>query len=950
MYSPSTTESLLARLASRRSLAAVTFAGQGVEVLPELVAIIDRWPEARARIEVAAARLRDLARTPLGEASGRFRYGVDVTEWVDDPDGAPPDWYLRSGAVSYPLVLMTQLLVWDLLLAEGFGAVVDAGAMVAVTGHSQGLLAALTVAEDPSRPIDDERLIRYLGLAFHQGLHQARHATGASPMAAVTGVRLARLTPLVDEVNASVAPDQAVVVGLVNAPDRVVVSGPPATLERLHTHLRQVASDETALRRSGRRGGAPLQFGWTPLPVDVPFHWPGLGPAVAEQRRWLAAERPLPSPDQLAVPVLSPVDGSDLRHCRSLDDVVARGLVVEPVRWDRTVRRLVDLGADWIIDLGPGTDVAHLTGSNLRGSGARSLPLATPEGWRILTTRGAAPAGPDVRYANFAPGLVELPDGRRHLDNRYTRATGQPPIVLPGMTPTTADVPLVAAAANAGWTAELAGGGQPTAAVFRERMAELGEQLAAGAGCVLNTLYLDRHLWNLHVDRPGLLFDAKRSGAPLLGLTVSAGVPEVEEAVRLLDRLVAVGLIHNSFKPGTVQQVRQVLAIADAAPHHTVFVHLEGGKAGGHHSFEDLDELLLATYDELRRRPNLVVCVGGGVGTPQRAAELLTGAWSARWDAPPMPVDAVLVGTAAMACAEAAASPQVKRALVEAPGTTAWVPRRGRAGGVYSGRSNLNADIHALDNTAARVADVLLAVAGDSAAVQARRDELIDALSRTAKPYFGDVAAMTYTELLGRFTELCAVGRHGRYDDGAWGDPTWRARAVDLYRRAAGRLGREAAADLDNPAGALVRFRQAYPAADHTLVHPADAQAFVELCDEPGKPVPFVPVLDGEVRRWYMADALWPAQDDRFDADAVLVIPGPEAVAGITRAGEPVADLLARFEQVALARLEAEGVRPVHRDRLSDAGLAPAPFPTLAQSHSGPLAALCVTPRLERAP
>ncbi len=33
---------------------------------------------------------------------------------------------------------------------------------------------------------------------------------------------------------------------------------------------------------------------------------------------------------------------------------------------------------------------------------------------------------------------------------------------------------------------------------------------------------------------------------------------------------------------------------------------------------EDLDDLLLATYAELRTRDNLVLCVGGGIGTPER--------------------------------------------------------------------------------------------------------------------------------------------------------------------------------------------------------------------------------------------------------------------------------------------------------------------------------------------
>ncbi len=143
-----------------------------------------------------------------------------------------------------------------------------------------------------------------------------------------------------------------------------------------------------------------------------------------------------------------------------------------------------------------------------------------------------------------------------------------------------------------------------------------------------------------------------------------------------------------------------------------------------------------------------------------------------------------------MACLEAAASPQVKAALVAAGGAAGWVPRRGVEGGVTSARSNLNADIHLLDNAASRAGHLLESVAGDPAAVTARREEIVAALALTAKPYFGDVESMTYLSLLERFTERCATGRFGRYDDGAWGHPSWRCArfgAVSAVRGAAGR-------------------------------------------------------------------------------------------------------------------------------------------------------------------
>src|SRR5690606_21527795 len=97
-----------------------------------------------------------------------------------------------------------------------------------------------------------------------------------------------------------------------------------------------------------------------------------------------------------------------------------------------------------------------------------------------------------------------------------------------------------------------------------------------------------------------------------------------------------------------------------------------------------------------------------------------------------------------------------------------------------SGRSGLDADIHFLDNAAARCARLLDEVAGDEAAVRARRDEVVAALAGTAKPYFGDVAEMTYEQVLRRFVELTALGRHGRYEDGVWLDVTHRRRFLAL--------------------------------------------------------------------------------------------------------------------------------------------------------------------------
>ena len=173
------------------------------------------------------------------------------------------------------------------------------------------------------------------------------------------------------------------------------------------------------------------------------------------------------------------------------------------------------------------------------------------------------------------------------------------------------------------------------------------------------------------------------------------------------------------FKPGAVKHIKKVLSVARQVPDIPVIIQVEGGKAGGHHSWEDLDDLLIATYDEIRQQPNAVLVVGGGIGTPERAADYISGEWALSYDLPKMPVDGVLVGTAAMATKEAKTSPQVKKLLADTKGVDSWVGAGSAVNGMASGRSQLGADIHEIDNSAAQAGRLLDEVAGDEEAVQA---------------------------------------------------------------------------------------------------------------------------------------------------------------------------------------------------------------------------------------
>jgi fatty acid synthase len=950
------TGSLVHELASGSTSVALTFAGQGWRWWDALEESLTRrtWlrPRAAAWVDLVNDLIADMRLGELGASPWRF----DPIRWIEDPSTAPGPGELSALPLSMPGVLLTQLVTYREIWEDGLHAAVSAGVVRAATGHSGGVIAAAAVAADPhgvdelAMQVPAFQLALLIGHVVGASSHTVPHrelaaalrgdAEPSVPMLAVGGARIDRL----EEVLASDAECAGVTIGLVHGVNRAVLSGRPQDL----------ASARVAIDR--RLGAGDLV--WEPLAVSVPCHHSSLDGALAQVLDRASADGVAWGPPAAGIAVVSPdgpsvlCDGAADAPQQDLLPALAAAMLTRQGRWSDAVRLLIHgtsavRPAQWIIDVGPSDGIAKLSRAATRGTGARVLAMASDNDRQQLVVAGAVPAVAQ-RYDRYLPRVVQIPGSAPRLENRYTLATGRSPIILAGMTPTTADAGIVAAAANAGFTAELAGGGQVTDEVLDERLRELGELLEPGHEVVFNALYLDPYLWALHLGRQRRVQAARRSGAPIFGVTVSAGVPPVDEAVALLDELVELGIWCNALKAGTIEQIRQILSIADAAPHHTIYAHIEGGTAGGHHSWTDVEDLLLATYHELRMRENVVVCAGGGVGTPDRASQLLCGSWSLRHGERRMPVDALLIGTAAMATLEATTSPAVKELLRNAPGTTAagtdagFVPVGSVRGSVRSGRSGLNADIHFLDNSASRCARLLDEVAGDAVAVEARREEIIAALSLTAKPYFGDVSEMTYEELVRRFAELCALGRGGRYDDGQWLDRSHRDRFIALLRRAEGRLhpqesGRAPTdfAELgsaDDPWAALRTLLDRHPSASSTRVHPADVGFFLAECQRPGKPVPFVPAIDAQVRRWFQSDSLWQSHHPSYAADAVLVIPGPVSVNGIAKIDQPIADLLASFESQVVADMALSPVKVTHLRRADES------------SGSGPITALLAAP------
>lgn len=258
---------------------------------------------------------------------------------------AASDEVLRRTEIAQPALLFVELV-----LAEALPADVE---VVGVAGHSVGEYAAVCSA-GAYTPEDTMRLV------IRRGAEMAGMTEGT--MAAVLGLDDEVLEGVCAEVRSE---GEVVVVANFNAPGQTVVSG-------------SLAGVEKASARARERGARRV----VPLNVSGAFHSPLMAPATARLAPAITATELHP----LRVPVACNVDGVALADAGRLPDRLARQLE-SPVRWIDCVRTLADLGAQALVEVGPGSVltglarriVPELTAVSVRdlGAAAALVPLQT---------------------------------------------------------------------------------------------------------------------------------------------------------------------------------------------------------------------------------------------------------------------------------------------------------------------------------------------------------------------------------------------------------------------------------------------------------------------------------------------------------------------------------------------------------------------------------------------
>ena len=447
--------------------------------------------------------------------------------------------------------------------------------------------------------------------------------------------------------------------------------------------------------------------------------------------------------------------------------------------------------------------------------------------------------------------------------------------MVAGMTPSTVKAGFVSAVLDAGYHIELAGGGHYNAAALRSKVAEIQKQIPPGVGITLNSLYINPRQFTFQLP---LWQEMCKEGLPIEGFCVAAGIPTTEKAVEIIDGLKAAGIRHVAFKPGSVDGIRQVVNIAAANPDFPIILQWTGGRAGGHHSFEDFHQPILATYGVIRQYDNISLVAGSGFGSANDVWEYLTGDWSLeRFGMQPMPFDGFLFASRVMVAKEAHTSSSVKDLIVAAAGVedSAWEGTYTKpTGGILTVRSELGEPIHKVATRAVKLwkefDDTVFKLPKEKRELwlAERKEEIIGKLNKDfAKPWFGwkkdgsiaiDLGDMTYEETVLRMVRLMFVSHEKRWVDNSLRNLTgdWLRRVEERFAGVNGggvKLSLlQNFSSLNDPLPFIKCFFEAYPLAAEQLLAAEDTAYFLAISQRSGqKPVPFIPVLDANFEVWF---------------------------------------------------------------------------------------------------
>ena len=232
-----------------------------------------------------------------------------------------PEEALRLTENTQPAVLTTSVAALKVLQAEK-GVVPQFAA-----GHSLGEYSAL-VASEALAFSHAVKIVRLRGKFMQEAV-----PVGEGAMAAVLGMEREQVEKLCEEISCG----EVLTPANFNSPGQMVIAGHSKAVER-------------AIERVKQEGKKAVL-----LPVSAPFHSPLMKPAAERLEKALEEI----SVNDLKIPVVTNVEA----EANTSKDRV-KGLLVaqvsSPVRWEESMRKMIEKGIEQILEVGPGKVLSGL--------------------------------------------------------------------------------------------------------------------------------------------------------------------------------------------------------------------------------------------------------------------------------------------------------------------------------------------------------------------------------------------------------------------------------------------------------------------------------------------------------------------------------------------------------------------------------------------------------------
>ncbi|WP_027408168.1 ACP S-malonyltransferase [Anoxybacteroides tepidamans] len=198
-----------------------------------------------------------------------------------------------------------------------------------VAGHSLGEYTALVAAGAMS--FDDAvYVVRKRGEFMEEAV-----PAGEGTMAAVLGMGAGELEAITNEVTEAGAPVQ---LANLNCPGQIVISGSKAGVERAS----QMAKEKGAKRV-------------IPLDVSGPFHSSLMKPAAGKLADVLNGV----AIANAEIPIIANVTAEPMQEKEAIQQLLIEQLY-SPVRWEQSVEKMIELGVDTFVEIGPGKVLSGL--------------------------------------------------------------------------------------------------------------------------------------------------------------------------------------------------------------------------------------------------------------------------------------------------------------------------------------------------------------------------------------------------------------------------------------------------------------------------------------------------------------------------------------------------------------------------------------------------------------